>query len=606
MTKRGEVHISDDQLLLYVDEELASRDAQRVHAHLASCWSCRARQDELNTAINTLVRFRNDVMLPAIPPPDNWPGLEPKLKEIDNREPSGLLAGRFRFASLHKFIAPLWKPIAIGNLAVLAAVIIFFYMYNRYTPIVSAAELLHRAAVSELQVQRNVTKPVVHQKLRIQVGQRSFTRNIYRDTAGKRQVERLENTPADQSAILAPIQKAFQASNLDWEAPLSPNGYSHWLSTLRVGNEQVVEVGDATEIRASTPQGAIRSATLKLRNSDLHPVAGEYELQDNGRVEIAELSYSVVSLDQLNADIFSTTPAIHFKPAIPVLNAAPAPKIPETSSVVEPLSLEELEIDALDRLDRMDALMNDQLRVVRTADGLVSIEGVVESDQRRDALIEALGPIAQNPRVKLALTTIAESEARLRDSKAPVLRIQTIDLPVNPGNPILRRYLSTTKHLSGAELEREMGRFSATAVDHSIQAQLHALTIKQILNSLSPADTNAASSKARQQWRALVTRHLQAAQRELAALRDLLSGAFGTPQRERSGKETTQTDMKAAIARVCELTGVTDQVLWKALTPPEGSEPIDLGKDEKFWETFDTSEKLVISILEQVSKTDIP
>jgi anti-sigma factor RsiW len=39
-------HLSDQELLLAADGELPTDSAAQVHAHLAACWSCRARTAE--------------------------------------------------------------------------------------------------------------------------------------------------------------------------------------------------------------------------------------------------------------------------------------------------------------------------------------------------------------------------------------------------------------------------------------------------------------------------------------------------------------------------------------------------------------------------------
>jgi hypothetical protein len=48
-------HLCDQELLLAADGELSPRAAGRVHAHLAACWSCRTRKQDLETAIGEFV-----------------------------------------------------------------------------------------------------------------------------------------------------------------------------------------------------------------------------------------------------------------------------------------------------------------------------------------------------------------------------------------------------------------------------------------------------------------------------------------------------------------------------------------------------------------------
>ncbi len=49
-------HLSDEDLLLAADGELSARASARVHLHLAACWACRARKQEIEGAVGEFVR----------------------------------------------------------------------------------------------------------------------------------------------------------------------------------------------------------------------------------------------------------------------------------------------------------------------------------------------------------------------------------------------------------------------------------------------------------------------------------------------------------------------------------------------------------------------
>lgn len=76
-TRRGalsimshEFHLSDQELLMAVDGELSAREVGRVESHLAICWACRARKQDLETAIAGFIRFQRSSFEDQIPPPD--------------------------------------------------------------------------------------------------------------------------------------------------------------------------------------------------------------------------------------------------------------------------------------------------------------------------------------------------------------------------------------------------------------------------------------------------------------------------------------------------------------------------------------------------------
>ena len=63
-------HLSREELLLSIDGELAPGDAGRVEAHLAACWSCRVRRQEMETAIAEFVRLEQGNFFFDIPSAD--------------------------------------------------------------------------------------------------------------------------------------------------------------------------------------------------------------------------------------------------------------------------------------------------------------------------------------------------------------------------------------------------------------------------------------------------------------------------------------------------------------------------------------------------------
>jgi hypothetical protein len=63
----NDVHLCDQELLLYADGELSQNKAARMREHLAACWTCRSRSLELEGAIASFVqlhRSRLDALSP--------------------------------------------------------------------------------------------------------------------------------------------------------------------------------------------------------------------------------------------------------------------------------------------------------------------------------------------------------------------------------------------------------------------------------------------------------------------------------------------------------------------------------------------------------------
>jgi hypothetical protein len=65
-----DVHISEEELIQAADGELPDRRADQVRAHLASCWSCRARMADIEGAIANFVRGYRQTLDSQLPSAD--------------------------------------------------------------------------------------------------------------------------------------------------------------------------------------------------------------------------------------------------------------------------------------------------------------------------------------------------------------------------------------------------------------------------------------------------------------------------------------------------------------------------------------------------------
>ncbi len=93
-------HLSDEDLLLAADGEISARDSARVHLHLAACWTCRARKQEIESAVGEFVRaYRQslDVRCPSGDGPRAL--LKAQMGLLAETRPVSRIP-RFRFAHL--------------------------------------------------------------------------------------------------------------------------------------------------------------------------------------------------------------------------------------------------------------------------------------------------------------------------------------------------------------------------------------------------------------------------------------------------------------------------------------------------------------------------
>jgi hypothetical protein len=81
---RDDLHPSDQELLLAADGELSRREAGRVQAHLSSCWHCRTRMHEIETAIAEFTHAYETADEPLSPIDGPRALLKARLGEVSN------------------------------------------------------------------------------------------------------------------------------------------------------------------------------------------------------------------------------------------------------------------------------------------------------------------------------------------------------------------------------------------------------------------------------------------------------------------------------------------------------------------------------------------
>jgi hypothetical protein len=123
-----EFHLSDQELLMAVDGELTAREAQRAETHLAACWTCRARKQEMEGAIGEFIRFQRDCFDNLVPPADGPRALLKaqlgQLAEVEGSSRPGWLRSLARRS--------VWTGIAAGLLLAVGAATVLLMLSPQY------------------------------------------------------------------------------------------------------------------------------------------------------------------------------------------------------------------------------------------------------------------------------------------------------------------------------------------------------------------------------------------------------------------------------------------------------------------------------------------
>ncbi len=395
----GTGHLSEEDLLLYLDGELPARKAKRVLHHIQSCWQCRVQTEKVVRAITRFVDCRN-AHAKASQPPRNWAGFEARLRMAAEEDLQ-------RKQGWHHL--PDVKHLLRFATATVAAVMVLLWLYGGSTRTLSATEILHRAEAAEIRALRQTAEPVVYQKIHVKrrssKGDISETIEAWSDLIKKRRRER------GGAEAWQDLESILRKNRMEGRL-LSPSACNAWREQLR-DKEDLVKFGklaDGSEVvvvktvtRDVPRTGSLIEAGVVLRTRDWHPVEQSLRVQGQGEVRefsLSEVAIEITARNALDRSVFGdlTHPATAAIPA-PRLHTSPY-RNPEATS----LGTDETELLAWVALHRAGACLGEPIEVVRHGDDVV-VRGVAETAQRRDAVVAALKSV---PTLRVEIETVEE------------------------------------------------------------------------------------------------------------------------------------------------------------------------------------------------------
>jgi hypothetical protein len=537
-------HLSGDQILLYLDGELSSRETAQAKAHFEACWSCRVRSEQIAEVIADVVTYRDTLIKSSVPlSTDARTSFLAQLRQLAQSVGKRSLASRildfFRVLQGEIFPRQAWiTGIVITSFA------LFLLVRFSGVPRVSASQFLANAQASELRARDGIAKPVVYQKLSIRLGDHAVARTIYRDVAGNHQVNYLDGgTPrlASDGLIrkaayrpdleLAEFERVFREAHLSWEDPLSPASYDAWRHSLGRKQDRVTQVSDGQlTLMTTTAEGPISEATMTVRAKDFHPVAEIFYLSDAERVEVTELAWEVIPMEAIDSGIFATP---YVPSRAPLRSALPTPMGPSDAELAE------TELRARIALHAEGADLGEQiefqLNKSNSAARFLEIRGIVNSPERRSELSAALEGI---PHVELRLDTVEDAALQknlLADNKSGSSETHFAKFPeftpdAASGKAALAEQLDAQFPNSEERLH-----FVNSAVELAQECLAQAWALRRLEDHYTPDEVALLSVGSRQTLELLIRDHVSALRQNVDALQDLVSPVLsGFPPTARS------------------------------------------------------------------------
>lgn len=448
-------------------------------------------------------------------------------------------------------------------IVLLSALVIAGFLYFKFSVLrtVTANELLARAVV----VQQSNTDQVTHRFLnleerrsaegavvaqnRIEIwesasgasAQRLYDNSnklisgTWQKADGSRMVYHHGSKPQSQPSLATPADLLL---NLDDIWQLQPSARSFGALIEQPALAEVEERSATYVLRYERGRkiGAsqLLKATLTLSKSDLHPIE-QTLLVLRGDVlrefRFVEASFELVPVKDVAPAVFDVEPELTGgagEPGRPGdwafrdLTASRVPPSPSTSA--PPPASAELEVDVAYLLNRAKADRNEQVTLTRSAGGSLRVEGVVDSQERKDEFLRALAPVLNNPAVKIDIRTLADIP--LRPAQLGTLSTLGVEETTNTiaAEAELRAYFE--KHTSANSTDDAISKYSSRVVNTSWAALFHAIELKKLVNRFATVDMRAVAPDARDKWLAMLREHASGFEQQTAQLRGDIQPVF--------------------------------------------------------------------------------
>jgi hypothetical protein len=254
--------------------------------------------------------------------------------------------------------------------------------------------------------------------------------------------------------------------------------------------------------------------------------------------------------------------------------------------------------------------MGEQISVTRTTDGLLQVEGLTQTSERKQQLLSALNPLIGNPAVRIDIQTLDEALARQSNnqpSPAPVT-IETTQPSSNilPVDKELRQYF-TSRAVPEAQTEEAIRQFAERAIRRSLQVLKHAAALNALSQRFPVEELRELDAEAKGKWLALVRQHAQRLQQESSVLRRELAPVFPAAAEQKVAERSkieSDADLAQAIRRLFQLSSENDRIVRVAFSiSNDASRDSSIGTVQ-FWRSLQAAENLAaeISAIETANK----
>ena len=425
------------------------------------------------------------------------------------------------------------------------------------------------------------------------------SRTVYHHASGSR----LHGLPIKTDGLLLNLEDIWQVklSAKDFKALVALNEQGH---VVEHPASYILTYNDERKIGASR----LLKATLTLNRTNLRATEQTFLIERGNAVReyrFTETSFERLAQKDVPASLFQPdavlerrVPGILTRPDASTTSSAVSHNLPSLS-----VASAELEVDVAYLLNQEKADRHEQVSLSRTAEGLLRVEGVVETEQRKNDFLRALTPVSNNPLVKIEIITVTEALQRQQSRSRSGVSVRDVDETVNTiaVERELRKYLSGMSEKSGADLDESVRSFSSRMVNRGYRALFHAIELKQLINQFAKVDMRTVTPDARAKWLRMVHGYAAAFERETVILRQelepLFSSSIASVAPTGEGEISNDADLAQAVERIHKLALANNDAIRSAFTITSQSSSAAV-KSAQFWRSLITAGALAARIKE--------
>ena len=537
------------------------------------------------------------------------------------------LQGLFSF-STSEYATPGWAIVLVSALVIAG----FLYFKLTLSHRVTATDLLARASAVEqsnseqvthrflnLEERRSAEGAIVAQH-RIEIWQNASgasAQKLYDNSNkliggawqrpnGARLVYHHGAKPQPQAALATPDDLLLSLDDI-WQLQPSARSFGALIEQPSLAEVEDRSATYVLRYERGRTIGASKllKATLTLSKSDLHPIEQTLLVLRGDALRefrFVEANFERVPAQNVAPSVFEMEPQLIGGAGEPgrsenrAFRDVTASRVPPSSiTSMPPVASVELEVDVAYLLNRAKADRNEQVALTRSAGGSLRVEGVVDSQERKDEFLRTLGPVLNNPAVKLDIRVISEALQRSAEA-GPVSTLDTEETTNTIATEAeLRAYFEKQSSPDDA-----IRKYASRVVTTSWSASFHAIELKKLINRFAGVDMRAVAPDARDKWLAMLREQASAFEQQVAQLRGEIQPVFFPRVTSTAVKEAplrNDTDLVRAVEQLHKLALANNAAISAGLAISSQSSAGAI-KSRQFWDSLIRAEAVAAQIKE--------